>query len=209
MHTKKIKVSSDGCGMVKALDEVENFGHAMGFAPRDALRCRLLAEETLGMVKAIVEDFTAAFWVESRKGISFELHLRGEADMNLRKKQDLIEASTRQRNEAAVGFMGKILDFIEDSLLTIADDAAISATYTNSMGSMLIEDNVYLWSLEKYRRDVQGVKEGRADLLDELEKSLVARIADDVKVSVTGSRIEMTISKNFPVQVSVREEDLT
>ena len=42
-----------------------------------------------------------------------------------------------------------------------------------------------------------------------IENAALEQIADDVKVSVTGSRIEMTISKNFPVQVSVREEDLT
>jgi hypothetical protein len=36
-------------------------------------------------------------------------------------------------------------------------------------------------------------------LFDELEKSIVANIANDVRVSVQDNNIEMIIRKNFPI----------
>ena len=59
MRTTKIKVNSLGYGMEAALDEVESFSAGMGFGERSARRARLLAEETMSMVRAIVEDFSA------------------------------------------------------------------------------------------------------------------------------------------------------
>ena len=64
MKTEKIVVSSNGRGMTMALDEVEAFSHSMGFDERSSMRARLLAEETMSMVRAIVEDFEADFWME-------------------------------------------------------------------------------------------------------------------------------------------------
>ena len=61
MKTEKIVVSSNGRGMTAALDEVEAFSRSMGFDERSSMRARLLAEETMSMVRAIVEDFEADF----------------------------------------------------------------------------------------------------------------------------------------------------
>ena len=116
MKTSKIKVNSRGYGMEYALDEVEDFSRLMGFDERSARRARLLAEETMSMVRAIVDEFSASFWMESTPDCNCELHLQAEAPMDYDKKQELISASTKQRNEASVGIMGKIKDFIEDSL---------------------------------------------------------------------------------------------
>jgi uncharacterized protein YdeI (BOF family) len=119
------------------------------------------------------------------------------------KKQELISASTQQRNEASVGIMGKIKDFIEDSMYNMRDGASVAVgdSQAMGMGGVVIAD-IYMWSLQQYRQDVQeqkekGDDEAIDDLLDELEKSIVANIADDVKVSVKGNSIEMIIRKNF------------
>lgn len=110
MKTEKIVVSSNGRGMTMALDEVEAFSRSMGFDERSSMRARLLAEETMSMVRAIVEDFEADFWMESTEECSCELHLLAVADMNFKKRQDLINTSIHKRNEASVGIMGKIKD---------------------------------------------------------------------------------------------------
>lgn len=205
MKTSKIKVNSRGYGMEYALDEVEDFSRLMGFDESCARRARLLAEETMSMVRAIVDEFSANFWMESTPDCNCELHLHAEAPMNYDKKQELISASTKQRNEASVGVMGKIKDFIEDSLYNMRDGAsvAISDSHAVGMGGVVIAD-IYMWSLQQYRQDVQnkkdkGDEDAMDDLLDELEKSIVANIADDVKVSVEGNSIEMIICKNFPL----------
>lgn len=205
MKTSKIKVNSRGYGMEYALDEVEDFSRLMGFDERSARRARLLAEETMSMVRAIVDEFSASFWMESTPECNCELHLQAEAPMDYDKKQELISASTKQRNEASVGIMGKIKDFIEDSLYNMQDGASVAIGESQAMGmvGMVMNDiHMWSWSLEQYRQDVQeqkekGDDEAIDDLLDELEKSIVANIADDIKVSVKGNSIEMIIRKNF------------
>ena len=61
-----------------------------------------------GMTMALdeVEAFEADFWMESTEECSCELHLLAVADMNFKKRQDLINTSTHKRNEASVGIMG-------------------------------------------------------------------------------------------------------
>lgn len=202
MKTSKIKINSNGYGMENALDEVESFSQLMGFDERSARRARLLAEETMSMVRAIVDDFAADFWMESNEKCNCELHLLADTPMNYDKKQELISASTKKRNEASVGIMGKIKDFIEDSLYNINEGAAMASVDSSymCMGGIGMAPDAHIWTLEKYRADVEksaGEDEDMEAVLDELEKSIVANIADDVQVSVAGNNIEMIIRKNF------------
>ena len=202
MRTTKIKVNSLGYGMEMALDEVESFSCKMGFGERSARRARLLAEETMSMVRAIVEDFSADFWMEGSPDGSCELHLLADALMNYDKKQELIGTSSKQRNEASVGIMGKIKDFIEDSLYNMKDGATVSVgdMHCMSMGGVGMAADAYMWSLQQYRYDVEKKADEDTEMeeaLDELEKSIVANIADDIQVSVEGNHIEMIIRKKF------------
>ena len=199
MKTERIVVSSNGNGMIAALDKVEAFSRSMGFDERSSMRARLLAEEAMSMVRAIVEDFEADFWMESTEDCNCELHLLAVADMNFKKRQDLINTSTHKRNEASVGIMGKIKDFIEGSLFYLGSGPNIPVGDHHIAGCVSYEE-IRLWSLEQYRLCLdQGRSEGEDvdALLDELEKSIVANIADDVRVSVQNDNIEMIIRKNF------------
>lgn len=201
MKTEKIVVSSNGRGMTMALDEVEAFSRSMGVDERSSMRARLLAEETMSMVRAIVEDFEADFWMESTEECSCELHLLAVADMNFKKRQDLINTSTHKRNEASVGIMGKIKDFIEGSLFYLGSGSNRPVGDYHMVGCVSYEE-IQLWSLEQYRLCLEKDREEGADvdaLFDELEKSIVANIADDVRVSVQDNNIEMIIRKNFPI----------
>ena len=202
MKTDKVIVSSNGSGMADALDEVESFSLSMGFDERNSRRTRLLAEETMSMVRSIVEDFEADFWMESTEECSCELHLLAVADMDYKKKQDLIIASTRQRNEASVGIMGKIKDFIEGSLFYLGRGGAMSSEDPRLVGCATFAE-IQMWTLHQYRDYLEQEQDEGEDmdaLLDELEQSIVANIADDVRVSVKGNDIELIIRKNFPVK---------
>ena len=67
MQTDKIKISSNGAGMAQALEECDRFAAYTGLDKRSALHVRLLAEEALGMVRGIVGNFQADFWLETAK----------------------------------------------------------------------------------------------------------------------------------------------
>ncbi|MBE6103000.1 MAG: hypothetical protein E7200_13100 [Selenomonas ruminantium] len=73
------------------------------------------------------------------------------------------------------------------------------------MGNVSYAD-IQVWSLQQYRKDMEELKQEEADSdlterLEELERSIVANIADDVQVSVEGDNIEMVIRKNFPMTI--------
>ena len=61
--------------------------------------------------------------------------------------------------------------------------------------------NSYVWSMEDYRLQLQQYRdqnrEDAREAWDELEKSVVACVADDVKVSIKGRTVEMTIYKKM------------
>ena len=199
MQTKKIKVDSLGHGMEPALDAAENFARQMGLDERLSRRLRLLSEETLSMVRAIVADFEADFWLESMPG-GCRLHLEAETRMNYLKKKDLISVSTSKKNAASVGIMGKIRDIIEDSCYGFSSVGYTSAGMGDITGAM---PGAYLWTLEKYRDDVEAQADedpAMEEALDELEHSIVANIADDIRVAVKGNRVEMVIDKSWEKQ---------
>jgi hypothetical protein len=56
-------------------------------------------------------------------------------------------------------------------------------------------DYAYLWSLDQYRSTVD--RSERAEEWDELEKSVIASVADDVVVGVKGKRADIVVIKKF------------
>ena len=210
MQTDKIRIRSTGEGAEEVLEEASKFASYSGLDKKSALRVRLLAEETLGMVSAITGDFNADFWIESDKKCAVRICVEALTDMDFKKKQDLINASTKKKNEAAKGFMGKIRQIIENGLYSIDEVGSLQAEYgTGSVmyanmgmceidpGSAIHSMN-YMWSLENYRNSVQNASEtdlAVKEAWDELEKSIVASIADDVRVGVSGNKVELFIEK--------------
>jgi hypothetical protein len=86
--------------------------------------------------------------------------------------------------------MGKIRDVVEN--LLYPENAEYSANFVSYQleNAALSGDS---WTLSKYRDS----KKGEAEPWDELEKSIIANLADDVVVSVKGKNVEIVISKKF------------
>ena len=209
MQTDKIKVGSNENGRAEALKEAEKFSEYVGLSEKEALRVRLLTEETMGLVAAITGNFDADFWIESEDN-DCKIHLLANTQMNLAKKEELVSISSSGKNEAAKGFMGKIRDIFENSFYNVEEVENLSYTYGGgpimyaSMGMMGPETTnlnslVCSWSLNKYREALGYHEENPAvkEAWDELEKSIVASLADDVRVSVSGDNVEMVIEMKF------------
>ena len=210
MKTDVIQVNSRGQGFDRALEETARFAAWVGADHKKALQLRLLAEETLGMIRAITGAFEADFWIESTRSGACLLHLDAETIMDLSKKPDLIAISTTKKNAAAEGFMGKVWNLIENSLYQTNEIGRLQADYGGRpvpygmLGTCDVDAvdavNPYasLWSLNRYRGSIEEQRPENASMehaWDELEKSIVASIADDVRVGVRGSRVELEIEK--------------
>jgi hypothetical protein len=62
-------------------------------------------------------------------------------------------------------------------------------------------ENEFSWNMEEYRTEVkhrmkQNDKKS-ANACDELEKSILANIADDVSVKVNGNNVEIVVYRKF------------
>ena len=182
----------------------EKVGRYNDLDPKSALRLRLLSEEMICMLPQLLKFGEGEFWMEN-KGPNYELHLRvtpdDELDMDMEK---ILSISKSGRNAAATGIINKIIVAVEYMLNENAKIAK-DDPYFYSMGMM--DDPVYMmgyngsmaWSLMSYRNNVgeDEDKPEREEAWDELEKSIIANLADDVIVGIKGGVIDITIKKKF------------
>lgn len=203
MKSEKFMVNSDA-GQIAAAGYVsEVFAADNDLSRRDTLRLSLLVEETLGMVRAMVDDFYGRLWFDTTPD-SFEIHLEATAKMDSDKKHDLLSVSTTGKNIAAKGFMGMLGELISDTLYNFGRVAEAYGEETMQCGIVAppgmdtptIYDVTPVWSLQAYRATLDDHRAEDADAgqaWDELEKSIVASLADDVIVGVKGNCIELII----------------
>lgn len=168
------------------------------FDQKSALRTRLLAEELVGMLPSLLKHTSAAFWMEA-EGKAIELHAEVKAkDSGFNTRQKVLSVSTSGKNVAAVGIMGKIRETCEMMLYPSTDEVVSPSFY--EMGMEHEESSLSsFWSLRQYSDSVQELIESAAKeaAWDELEKSIIARLADDVIVSIKGKNVEIIVRKAF------------
>ncbi|MBR3306396.1 MAG: hypothetical protein IKI75_03955 [Lachnospiraceae bacterium] len=201
MVTDTIMVYSSGSGMSEAMDTAERFGLYHKLSSNDSNVMRLLTEELLGMVKGITGNFEGEFWLESDEN-EYRIHLKADTYMDKEKKKELMSLSASGKNETSVGFWKMLGKAVGNLLLGSEDDDAMAAgpVFYGGMGSRDVDalsTMEYEWSLINYRKEMAENEEEDAENWDELEKSVVMKLADDVRVGIRGDIAELTIVKKF------------
>ncbi len=197
MKSDIIVVQSNGKGRAEVLKQTEAVAVYKGLKKKDALHLRLLAEEMMGMLTAMVGEVRAEYWIQDEKNL-FELHLQTMTRMEPGKRQNLLSVATSGKNAAAKGVMGKIRDIFEAAIEArnidgvLYDDWRFTSDYDFSGGLLSAYDGS--WSLNQYR---EHLPKNKADEWDELEKSIVANLADEVEIYIQGSHVELVIYKKF------------
>lgn len=195
MKTDVIQLESANLNMDRALGEVSKCAAYELLTQKQALRLQLLSEELLGMMKGILGDYKADFWLEAENK-RFEIHLTANTNVSEGEREKLLSVSSSGENIAARGFMGRVRQVFEaalygdDQALAMAGIAGSQGGY--DMGSMAFAE---AWSLMAYKAQMEA-QAGREEW-DELEKSIVASLADDVKVGVRCRQAEIIITKQF------------
>ena len=203
MKTDTITISSLGSGMSDAFSQVDAVAAYKKLSHKQALHLQLLTEETLGLMRSITGAREGRFWIEDEKQPGLiEIHLKVIAAMDAEKRAALLSASTSGKNDAARGIMGRLRDFFS------RDDAADAGFFTPMMSEAMYEYSTspsldLEWSLMRYREEVvQRTKGDSRDeealqAWDELEKSVVAHVADEVQVFIRWDEAEMVIFKQL------------
>jgi hypothetical protein len=180
------------------LNESERVAKYNGLSHKQSLQLRLLCEEIDGMLPNILGDFDGELWIdledgECRVNISIQI-----PEFNTNQKEGLIGIAKNKKNSAVVGIVSKIRGSIENFFLDEVRMEALavsSSSYGMEVGYSDRVDYSYSWRLEEYRSSVK--KEEQAEAWDELEKSVIASVADDVIVGVKGRQANIIIVKKF------------
>jgi hypothetical protein len=198
MRSNICKIEKGTKDLAAILKESERVAEYNGFTHKQTLQLRLLCEEIDGMLPNIINDFEGEMWIDFENGackITVSIRI---PDFNIDKKEELIGIAKNKKNAAAVGIVGKIRNAIENffldeetmkSVALSAGEAEFTSGYYDGV------DYAYLWRLEEYRSTVK--KEKQTEAWDELEKSVIASVADDVIVGVKGKCAEVVIIKKF------------
>lgn len=198
MRSNVIKLTGEAGQYETVMHEVGKCTVYNEFDNKSMLRTRLLAEELVGMLPSLLKHTSAVFWMNA-EGKKIELHAEIMAkDSGYDTRQKLLSLSTTGKNEAAVGIMGKIREACEMMLYPSADDVVSPSFY--EMGMEQEESQLhYSWSLRQYSDSVHRLIESAAKeaAWDELEKSIIAKLADDVTVSIKGRNVEIVVRKEF------------
>ena len=212
MQTYIIRIDNSGKGLEKALSEATRVASYLNMNKKEALRLRLLVEEALGMVYAATGTFHGSFYIEASDKRECKLHIETNEHIDFDTKQELISVSSSGKNESEKSFMGKLFSMMERGMHDFEEVNRMQIEYGGTplmFGSLGLYDTgsaavPATWSLAVYRENLQAEKENQdtpsettEEAFDELEKSIVASIADDVKVSVKSNHAEIVIEKQF------------
>lgn len=194
--------------------EVEKSAQFFDLDKKARLQLRLLTEELTGMMNEIIGKYRGEFWVEAEpvqyavqywekvSTVNFQLHLRMENQLNEESRKQLLSVATTGKNEPPRGIMGKIQAFLEQCAQSHED----LGVYCSQQGKLIpymgdmyescsMQGDSVVWTLNSYTQRVSSNKEGEE--WDELEKSIIANVADDVVVSIRRHHVEVVVSKIF------------
>ena len=198
MKSNVCKINKDTKNMDAIFAESEKVAAYNGFNHKQTLQLRLLCEEIDGMLPNLLDDYEGNLWLECEEGVCKVNVSLCIPEMTIGKKKELIALTTSKTNAAAVGVVGKIRSSIENFFLNkAAVDSCVNSLglYYAFTGCQPGSDYDYMWSLASYRNDVKQAEEGEA--WDELEKSIIASLADDVVVGVKGKQADIIVIKKF------------
>lgn len=192
-NTCKIEKGFKDLGLIlKECDKVAVYNE---LSHKQTLQLRLLCEDIDGMLPKIIDDFEGIFWIDFENGeckinISIEF-----AKFTATKKKELLSLAKNKKNASVKGLVARIGAAIEEFFLDEENFNAFGMMSDyHELNANAHLDYSYYWRLGQYKEVAAQTKK---EEWDELEKSVIANIADDIIVGVKGTQADITIIKNF------------
>ena len=196
MQSRVCKIEKGVKDLDAILSESERVALLNNLTKKQTLQLRLICEELDGMLPNIISDFDGDFWIEFENNVCKVNADITFAEYTAEKKKELVNLAKNKENAFAKGIVGKIRSALEnyflDKEVKNAWNMAGLFHYANEMSVGIAPSS--MWSLKQYKDLVK--KEAQEDW-DELEKSIIANLADDVIVGVKGRRANIVIIKEF------------
>lgn len=176
MNSKTIALHNSGQGFIDAQRETRDFAAQAGLSPKQGTHLCLITEEMLSLMNSVTGTLNAEFWLEN-EGTEYRLHLTAKQKLGNTQRNDLIESSSSKKNEAAKGFLGTLREMFVSALSVSGD---IEKYYGSEGYSSDISDEII--AMPKW---------------DKYERSVLLALSDDVKVSIKGGVVDLTVLKKF------------
>ena len=196
MKSNVCKIENGTKDLAAILKESEKVAVYNDLDHKQTLHLRLICEEIDGLLPNLIDNFAGEFWIEFENGVC---KVNVSLNFDMAKRSELVEVSTNKKNAAAVGIVGKIRASLENIFLDEESVLAISAA-SNSYYFATEYHNCMsyssFWTLEQYRNEVKADKDN-GEKWDELEKSVLASVADDIIVGLKGKQADIVIIKKF------------
>lgn len=194
MKSDIIRLDKSSSSAEKALDHIEKLADSFGFDSRDAAIARLLAEEAISSFSNIIGLSSALIWVETL-GNNFEIHLKTNANLSTKEREDLIELSKSKKNTPKKGLIGKLASFIDyiASDKAVGEDCFMFYNMCPEMGVYTVDITQSHKAKWSYQNDKKNFHK-KIDFPD-IEKTLLERYSDDIIISIAIKDIELTIVK--------------
>lgn len=198
MRSNVCKIEKGTHDLEAILRECEKVAVYNELTHKQSLQLRLLCEESDGMLPNILGNFEGEFWIDFTDGVC-KVNISVKFDeFNANKKKEMVSVAKSKKNAAITGIVARIRSVVEDFFLDeeVVRACAVSSDSFNIVtGYSSYVDYSHIWSLEHYRREAE--KEKQSEAWDELEKSVIASVADDVIVGVKGKQADIIIVKKF------------
>ena len=194
IRTDKLWVNGEVLRIDEVVEMLKVFAAKMGIRGRDYQHMGLLTEETLGMAGQLLKDFEGEIWLEGTPA-GYDILLEADA---------LPDSGTAAPAANPEGFMAKIAEMLNCSYMfenaqeMPEDLAGMLPDYMSYGVKEGKQSPVWAgsWSLSAYRYNLERRRSEKDSeiALDELEKSIVAQLAEEVTIGIHGRRIRMVIS---------------
>ena len=213
MKSNQCTIKSD-FSKSRIFTEAEKTAQYFELSKKAALRLRLLTEEVTGMMQEIAGKYEGTFWIEADpeehatgywqdiRRVDFQLHLQLRTRLDEESRKQLLSAATTGQNDPPRGVAERLRIFLDRFALDDEDLAFAAAQqeyYMPSMkymyDSLSMQDDTMVWTLSNYSQKLSSQKQNEE--WDELEKSILANLADDVVVRIHGRSVEVIVSKAF------------
>lgn len=175
-ESEHIKIRDVDADIERAYNVLVDYVFDVGITKKNALRFRLLTEEVVRLIRQIVDSKTIELWFDGSSKVS-HIILECEGTLGNVQKEELSSIATTGEIVEEKGFFAKIADMF-----------------------MMQEYHEKTWSLKEYQRELKARKESdkfSMEAWEDLERSLVANLADDIEITSKDNRIKMVVTKDF------------
>ena len=177
MRSNTINIDNQGNGFDNAIEETRKVAVYEGLSHKESLQLELCMEEMLSLARSITGEIKASLWVET-EGRKFDLHMSTSTVMDTEKRELLLAAATSGKNEAANSFLGYLRDAFAKMLTAEPDHHdELPEDVLGDLANHTIECTDPEW--------------------DGYEQSTLRRLADNIKIGIRGSDVEIVVSTHF------------